>query len=171
MNEATAEFDDSEPDLSRALQVVVEEKTAAIILRAMRGEEQLDAAESLTYHVRLVLDNDQSLYGQRRNIVRAHLASREECEFCDGGRRDYRDLGPANICDCCGGSGERHRYPHQLGERLKGWCEELGGLEVDENDRLSILAREVLSTALAWADWTGLAKTYIREEQEDDHDG
>ncbi len=169
MNEATAEHNDSEPDLSRALQVVVEEKTAAIILRAMRGEEQLDATESLTYHVGQVLDNDESLYGRRRNIVREHLAKREKCEFCSGSRRDRRDRGPANICDCCGGSVER--YPHQLGKRLKDWCEELGGLDVNENDRLSILAREVLSTALAWADWTGLAETYIKEEQEDEHDG
>ena len=171
MSEPTAQFNDAGLALSRVLQVVVEEKTAAITLRAMRGQEQLDAADSLTYHVRLVLDNDESLYDRRRRIVREHLAAREECEFCSGSGRDWRDRGPANVCDCCDGSSERERYPHQLGERLKDWCEELGGLGVNEDDRLSILAREVLSTALAWADWTGLAETYIEEEQEDPHDG
>ena len=171
MSEATAKFNDAEPDLSRAVQVHIEEKAAAIALRAMRGQSQLDAADSLTYHVRLVLDNDESLYAQRRRIVHEYLAARGEREFDRDSVRDWRDRGEAIVCDCWGRSSQRERYPHQLGERLQDWCEELAGLDVNESDRFSILAREVLSTALAWADWTGLAESYIEEEREDAHGG
>ncbi len=165
MSKSTVQPDDTEPDLSRALQVLVEEKTAAITERAIRGSEQLDAEDSLTYHVRLVLDNDETLYNTRREIIREHLAARDRCPMCGGvGTRTNRGEGPnARIaCERCGQSGKVSRSPHQLGERLKGLCEELIGLEW-EGDAGSGLAREVLSTALAWVDWAGLAASYIED--------
>ena len=129
-------------------------------------KERRRAERDLTYHVRLVLDNDRESYECRREIVREHLAVRDACPFCGGlGVRDYSNRISAERCEDCEGSGQIERYPHQLGDRLRAWCEELAGLEINENDLLTLLAREVLSTAFAWVDWSELAETYIEEEQ------
>ena len=162
MSKSTAQADDSEPDLSRSLQVVVEEKTAAIAERAMRGHEQLDAEDSLTYHVRLVLDNDEALYRHRCELVQEHLAAQDDCPICGGS--DESPIASEQDCDHCDDTGFLKRYPHQLGDRLKDFCEELVGLEW-EGDAGSGLAREVLSTALAWVGWAQLAEDYIEEER------
>ncbi len=167
MNDQTPQFDDAEPDLSRALQVIVEEKTAAITERAIRGSEQLDAKDSLTHHVRLVLDNDEVLYRHRCELVNEHLAAQDDCPFCGGSGEG--PIAFEQACDHCNGTGFLKRRPHQLGDRLKDFCEELVGLEW-EGDVGSGLAREVLSTALAWVDWTGLAEAYIEEERDAERD-
>jgi len=169
--------DDAETGLSRSLQTTIHEKTAAITERALRGQEQLDAEVSLTYHVRLVLDNDEALYDARRAIIREHLATREECPFCNGsgfaGEIDGRPDDHSQ-CEHCNGTGFARRYPHQLGDRLKEWCEELAGLEyadeATDNFRDDLLSGELLSTALAWIDWNQLAADYIEEERETERD-
>ena len=129
--------------------------------------EQRNADDSLTDHVRLVLDNDEVLYRLRCEIVRKHLAAQDDCPICGGTGEVRGGIAPdgRTLCTHCERHGERQRYPHQLGDRLKDFCEELAGLDINENDLLSNLAREVLSTALAWVDWTGLAETYIEDAQ------
>ncbi len=168
MSNSTVRADDTEPDLSRSLQVVIEEKTAAIAERARCGHEQLDAEDSLTYHVRLVLDNDEVLYQHRCELVQEHLAAQDDCPICEGSGEG--PIASEQDCDHCNATGFLKRCPHQLGDRLKDFCEELVGLEW-EGDAGSGLAREVLSTALAWVDWTGLAEAYIEKEREADRDG
>ncbi|HWW66612.1 MAG TPA: hypothetical protein VNY83_01380 [Solirubrobacterales bacterium] len=123
----------------------------------------------LTRHLRLVLDNDSELYEHRRAIVREHLAARDECPFCNGSgfKGEIARLSDDNrACDHCV-EGQTTRYPHQLGDRLKDWCEGLVGLHSPNVIRSNgLLATEVLSTALAWVDWTELANDYIEEERE-----
>ncbi len=138
-----------------------------------RSDQSRLCESELTPHVHLVLDNDEALYRQRCTIVRKHLAARQTCTFCGGtGATTHPGMRvPLRKCQECDGSSEVARYLHQLGDRLKDFCEELAGLDINENDLLSNLAREVLSTALAWVDWTGLAEAYIEEERETDHDG
>ncbi len=168
MSELAAQLDETEPDLSRSLQAIIEEKTAAIAERARRGHEQLDAEDSLTYHVRLVLDNDEALYRHRCEIVQEHLAAQDDCPIFRGSGEG--PIAPEQDRDHCNGTGFLKRLPHQLGDRLKDFCEELAGLEW-EGDAGSGLAREVLSTALAWVEWAGLAEAYIEEEREAERDG
>ena len=160
MSKPIVQADDTEPELSRSLQAHVEEKTAAITERARLGHEQLDAEDSLTYHVRLVLDNDEVLYRHRCELVREHLAAQDDCPICGGSGEG--PIASEQDCDHCNGTGFLKRFPRQLGDRLKDFCEELVGLEW-EADAGSGLAREVLSTALAWVDWAGLAASYIED--------
>lgn len=60
------------------------------------------AAEGLTHHVRLVLDNNYDRYQERRALVRSFLASDDA------------------------------QYPHLLGDLLKDWCEEIVARETDD---------------------------------------
>jgi hypothetical protein len=127
------------------------------------------AERELTRHVCLVLDNDHKLYEQRRAIVCEHLEARDECPFCNGSgfKGEIRRLADDNRnCEHCV-EGKVSRYPHQLGDRLKDWCEGLAGLNSPNVVRSNgLLATEILSTALAWVDWTQLAEDYIEEERE-----
>ena len=136
----------------------------------VRGSDNVE--RELTRHVRLVLDNDQALYNTRREVVREHLATRDECPFCNGSgfKGEIARLSDDNrACDHCV-EGRTARYPHQLGDRLKEWCEGLAGLHSPNVTRSNgLLATELLSAALAWVDWTQLAEDYIAEEV--DHDG
>lgn len=136
-----------------------------LLCRARRNyrSEQLDAEDSLTYHVRLVLDNDEALYRHRREIVKEHLVAPDDCPICGGSGEG--PIASEQNCDRCNGTGFLKRYPCRLGDRLKDFCEELAGLDINENDLLSNLARELLSTALAWVDWTELAEACIEEAQ------
>jgi hypothetical protein len=146
-------------------ETLASEIEAGLDLRSSFKDRRL-AERDLTYHVRLVLDNDRGSYERRREIVREHLAARDACPFCGGlGVRDYSNRMCVERCEDCEGSGQIGRYPHQLGDRLRAWCEELAGLDINENDLLTLLAREVLSTAFAWVDWSELAATYIEEER------
>jgi hypothetical protein len=55
-------------------------------------------------------------------------------------------------------------YPHLLGDTLKDWCE---GIVARETDSVAPgLASEILTTALAFVDWRGMAESYIEEEGE-----
>lgn len=98
---------------------------------------------ALSHHVRLVLDNEYDLYRRRREIVRVWA---------------WGDAPVSAVADA-----------------LKDWCEELTGLEHGDMGHVfgpPVLAREVLSTALAWVDWMALARDYIAErEEEADHAG
>lgn len=145
-------------------------KFDAIHSSARDQREQLDAVDSLGYHVRLVLDNDEGTYNTVRELVREHLAARDACAFCEGSgkRQDNAD------CPECEGTGERKRYPYQLGEALKSYCELLTGLDVpDEYEgaplnlpalgESALLAMEILSTALDWVDWDEIARIYLSE--------
>jgi hypothetical protein len=140
----------------------VEAKVNAICDRAWRLEDRLDAIDAIGYHVRLVLDNDEGTYREVREMVRRHLAASNPCPFCGGDNTAGAGLvGENTECSNCGPAGTVKRYPHQLGEQLKDCAEELAELE-----GFSIgvtLAREVLSTALAWADWDDLARVFMSE--------
>ena len=102
------------------------------------------------------------------SFVLEHLAAQDDCPICAGSGDG--PIASEQDCDHCNGNGFRKRYPHQLGDRLKDFCEELVGLEW-EGEAGSGLAREVLSTALAWVHWTELAEDYIEEERDTERGG
>ncbi len=143
------------------------ESIAQISRAAIEVPAQRPAELELTHHVRLVLDNDEALYHERREIVRAHLAVRDPCPFCDG--TGEAPIACEQNCEHCNGAGDRPRYPRRLGDQLKEWCEDLVGLEYGGEktpEESGLLACEILSTALAWVDWVELAKDYIEEAKE-----
>lgn len=104
----------------------------------MQATERNAAAESLTRHVQLVLDNDYGLYHERRRIVDEFVTSAEQ-------------------------SGAE-AYPHLLGDELYEWAQSLIGLDGDELDGFQ---REILTTALGWVDWREIANDYIGELEEE----
>lgn len=141
----------------------------------VRNTDQIDAESSLTYHVRLVLDNERQTYDRVREIVRDHLAALDPCIHCDGtgkpSRGDRGNVG-GDACSFCEGAGKRPRYPHQLGERLKDYAEEVAGVESLANREggpgvfFSGLTLEILTTALHWVEWDQLAEGLIEEAKE-----
>lgn len=160
----------------------VEEKVNAICSRARRGERWLDASEALGHHVRLVLDNDEGSYRAVRELVGDHRAATVVCPFCDGSGFTSALIargGDGNrTCDHCT-EGRRPRSIERLGEEIKEYVERLAGLwgagEADTNGiirgewggpfELDVMAREILSTALAWVDWIGIAAIYLSETE------
>lgn len=162
----------------------VESKVNAICDRAWRREDCLDAVDSLGYHVRLVLDNEEGTYREVRDLTRRHLAAVDPCPVCVGSNTAGPGLAGQNTeCSYCGPAGTVKRHPHQLGEQLKEYVEGLAGLEGVERASpdgvvrgsvggvysLDCLTVEVLSTALAWVDWDDLARVFL-SEFEDSHD-
>jgi len=143
------------------------EPTAQISSAAIEASEQPRVQRELTHHIRLVLDNDEALYDGRREIVRAHLAVRDPCPFCDGTGEAL--IGCKHNCEHCNGASDHPRHPRQLGDQLKEWCEDLVGLQSvgEENAWESrLLTCEILSTALAWVAWVELAEDFIEEAKE-----
>ncbi len=153
-------------------------KVGAILDRAHRQEDQLDAADALTHHVRLVLDNDEATYAEIRQMVCEHRAAADPCPACGGSNTAGPGLGGQNTeCSYCGPGGTVKRHPHQLGEALRSYAEELAGVEGVEGASpdgfvrgvsggiysLNLLAAELLSTALAWVDWDAIARDYLSE--------
>jgi len=96
------------------------------------------AEQSLTHHVRLVMDNDdEGIYRMRREIVREAL----EMDATTARR---------NVADKL----------EDLYAALAGLTDDLGVSEPD------LPAMEILSTALAFVDWDDIAADYIAEESE-----
>jgi hypothetical protein len=156
-------------------------KIGAILDRAHRREDQLDAEDALTYHARLVLDNDEDTYADTRRMVREHRAAADPCLACGGTNTAGPGLvGQNTECSYCGPGGTVKRHPHQLCEALRSYAEELAGvdgLEATSPDgivrgmsggvySLNPLAAEPLSTALAWVDWDAIARDYLSESTE-----
>ena len=56
------------------------------------------------------------------------------------------------------------QYPHLLGDILKDWCESIVARETASV--ATGLASELLTTALAFVDWRGMAESYIENEGE-----
>ena len=154
----------------------VARKVGAICDRAWRREDCLDADDALGYHVRLVLDNEEGTHREVRAMARRHLAAVDPCHVCGGSNTAGPGLAGQNTeCPYCGPAGTVRRRPHQLGEELKCYVEALAGLEgVERASRdgivrgasggvysLDCMAIEVLSTALAWVDWTQVARVYL----------
>lgn len=131
---------------------IIAAKARAMASR-VRNTDQIDAESSLTYHVRLVLDNERETYDRVREIVRDHLAARDRCALCSG---------TGGSCDHCNGTGTRPRYPYQLAEALRDYAEEVAGVESLANP----LTLEVLTTALHWVEWDRLAEDLIEEAKE-----
>ena len=153
-------------------------KVGAILDRAQRQEDQLDAEDALTHHVRLVLDNDEGTYTDIQRMVREHRAAVDPCPACGGSNTAGPGLvGQNTECSYCGPGGTVKRHPHQLGEALRSYAEELAGVEGVEAASpdgivrgvsggvysLNLLAAELLSTALAWVDWDAIARDYLSE--------
>lgn len=139
----------------------VERRIDDICDRAIDGKDQLDAADALTFDVRLVLDNEQGTYEYVRELARDHLRAADPCPVCAGTNTAGDDLAGQNTeCRYCGPAGTVKRHPHQLGERLREYAEDQAGLE---GEGLGCLARELLSTALAWVDWDALAAIVLSE--------
>lgn len=99
------------------------------------------AEQSLTHHVALILDNEETFYLQRREIVQA--AMNEAVTRFQG----------------------RPKVAIRIAaENLKDWA---GQIVEDETGDLAFgLARELLTTALAFVDWDALAESWIEEERE-----
>jgi len=153
-------------------------KVGAILDRAQRQEDQLDAEDALAHHVRLVLDNDEGTYTDIQRMVREHRAAADPCPACNGTNTAGPGLvGQNTECPYCGSGGTVKRHPHQLGEALRSYTEELAGVEGVEAASpdgivrgasggvysLNLLAAELLSTALAWVDWDAIARDYLSE--------
>jgi hypothetical protein len=153
-------------------------KVDAICDRAWSRERFLDAVDSLGYHVRLILDNEEGTYCEVREMVRDHLAACDPCPLCGGSNT----AGPGAVgqnteCPHCGPAGTVKRHPHQLGDRLREYVEGLAGLEGVERAgddgvvraavggicALDSMTVEILSTALAWVDWGRVAAIYLSE--------
>jgi hypothetical protein len=97
------------------------------------------AEQALTHHVRLILDNDEGLFNMRREIVQAAIENAEE--------------GPVNV--------------NQVADELSELYEQLVGIRDDFGvEQPGLPALEILSTALAFVDWFGIAEDYIAEERE-----
>jgi hypothetical protein len=153
-------------------------KIGAILDRAQRREDRLDAEDALTYHVSLVLDNDEGTYTDIQRMVREHRAAADPCPACDGSNTAGPGLvGQNTECPYCGPGGTVKRHPHQLGEALRSYAGELAGVEGIEAPSpdgivrgawggvyaLNLLAAELLSTALGWVDWDAIACDYLSE--------
>lgn len=149
-------------------------------------ETGLDAADSLTWHVRQVLYNSSDLVAMIEQLTRDHLEARDPCTSCNGSDQPAErgktwadaEHTVTKTCSLCDGAAEKRRYPHQLGDVLKDWYEQLcgvGGLEWavhtprdktlignDEGQfQLPEPASALLSAALAWVDWRELATDAI----------
>jgi len=123
--------------------------------------------ERLTYHVRLVLDNDEALYLERRALVQAWLEDREKCPHCGGHGWRWTPGAPGetHTCAFCDGTGRR-AFISRLAERLKDFAERVCAKEFPGMFNGSTLTLEVLVTALAYVDWDALAASYAEDERE-----
>lgn len=100
------------------------------------------AEQSLTHHVRLILDNDEGLYNMRREIVQRAIADADVSGEASG---------------------------QDVAEELQGLYEGLVGLRDDLGvPEPGMPAMEILSTALAFVDWHEMAVDYIAEQVEYD---
>lgn len=153
--------------LSPSQYAAVRGKVDAILSRAESQKSELDAADSLLHHLRLVLDNDEGLYRERCKMVQEHLSARDVCPACEGSNTAGPGLvGENTECPSCE-NGKRKRSPWRLGDMLKAWATEgIAQLYAMGTDNPSELLRlELLSTALDWIDWEELANDYIYEAQ------
>lgn len=145
----------------------VAEKVNAICDRAWRREDCLDAVDSLGYHVRLVLNNEEDTYREVCELTKRHLSAADPCPACEGTNTAGPGLvGQNTECPYCRSTGTVKRHPHQLGEQLREYVEDLAGLEGFSIS--ATVAREVLYTALAWVDWNAIARVYLSEVEESD---
>lgn len=111
-------------------------------------------------------------------MVREHRAAADPCPVCVGSNTAGPGLvGQNTECSYCGPGGTVKRHPHQLGEALRSYAEELAGVKGVEAASpdgivrgvsggicsLNLLAAELLSTALAWVDWDAIAHDYLSE--------
>lgn len=103
-----------------------------------------DATQHFTHHVALVLDNDQEAYNRRRAIVREWF----------GEGADARSL--AKLADTL------KDWARELVEPLYAGSMDRGGGEWTETGVM--LARELLSSALDFADWRRLAIDWAEED-------
>ncbi len=146
--------------------------------RRLDSEAGLDAEDVMTWQVRQLLLSDSHHVAALEQLTREHLAARDKCVFCNGsGKRNGVDL--AHPCEHCHGVGTTKRYPHQLGEAIRDYVEEssgIGGLteasgqaggelvpapEGAELYEMPEPASVLVTAALAWIDWDGLAKDQI----------
>lgn len=126
--------------------------------------ERRPCEREFTRRVQRVLDSTEPLNERRREIVREHLAAREECPVCRGTGTSW--FASDQVCERCEGAAEVGLYCYQLGDRLKEWCEELVGLDTAafQGTGPSSLAVEVLTAGLALVEWNELAVNYVEEE-------
>lgn len=105
--------------------------------------------ELFTYHVRLVLDNEEELYRARTELAADALAN-------------------VRYWPAAGSDFAVERATCDLGDLLRDWCEELAGLggAAYGQRELPMMAKEMIGLALAHVDWIALA-SYMAEAREE----
>jgi len=113
------------------------------------------AEQSLTHHVRLIMDNDEGIYLER-------------CELTKRALEDNRPIGNSwGIVSDDDRADARKLAVHDLANSLEHLYRSLVGLEDDFGvAEPSLPASEILSTALAFVDWREMAADYLEEEAE-----
>jgi hypothetical protein len=117
-------------------------------------------ANHATWAIHLWISNDEGLADEARRVVRETLAS--PCDYmrglddaCDGGK--HRKTG--RTCLICDGTGKA--APFRAADALRAWVEDPDNGVVP--DLGATLASDLLSHALANAEWRELAEAFSPE--------